>query len=393
MPPPYGLLSTGFNPKPTSAVFDDLATDQVAAIGPLWNARNFSLAGVTNSILATQLGAVWAGMANVFHQFDPRDAEGEGLDSTGAMRGVLRRPQRRSVVFCNCLMVPGSIIGQYAMVAHVVGDTTRRFRNSFAFTVPGVGLSVTVSVQFESEEFGPIDAPAGLLTVADTSLPGWITGTITNPLDAIPGDAVESDSDYRLRQEQELARGGSSTQPAIVAAVGAVADVSSVVVLANDTEATVDTIPPHSIEVVVEGGIAADIAETIFNEKAAGDGTWGSSFEVVHSPDGLDFQIQYTRPTNVPIWLRLDVRVTSEFAGGAFLAAFIADWADRAHAAGADVVPSRIAAKCFEFAGVYDVPVSFAGLSNPATSNAILPIGVRERAAFNVVRVAVTVVP
>ena len=393
MPPPYGLVSTGFSAKTANDVFDEMATDQIGAIGPLWNARRLSIIGVINSIFSAQLGIVWEGLQATYGQFDPRDAEGNALDSDGELRGVLRLPRRRSVVFCNCLMVPGTIVAQYSMIAHVVGDTTRRFRNSFPFTVPGVGVSTTVSVQFESEEYGPIEAPAGLLTVPDTAFPGWITGTITNPLDAIRGAEVESDADYRLRQEQELARGGSATQPALVAAIGAVPDVSSVVVLANDTDATVDTIPPHSFEAIVEGGTVLAVAETIFNEKAPGDGTNGSTTQVVNSPDGLAFQINFTRPTNVSVWLRLDVRVTSEFAGGAFLAAFIAGWADRIHAAGADVVPSRIAAKCFEFAGVYDVPVSFAGFSNPAVSPAILVVGVRQRADFDVTRIAVTVVP
>lgn len=388
----FGLTPTGFNPKTSAVIRDELATDQIAAIGPLWNARNLALVGVFNSIFATQMGAIWEGLAQIHGQFDPDAAEGEGLDSVGALRGTLRRPQRRSVVVCNCLMVPATTVTPGAMVAHVVGDPNRRFRNSFGFTVPGSGLvGVTVPVQFEAEEFGPIEAPATLLAIPDTTVAGWL-GSIVNPTDATLGDGVESDEAYRLRQTEDLAAGGSATQPALIAALAAVADVSSVAVLSNDTDVTVDTIPPHSMECVVSGGDPATIAQTIFNEKAPGDGTSGNQSNEVEAPDGLSHVINWTRPTLVPIWLYLNVRVTSEFPGTPALAAFLAAWANGAHAPGGDVVPSRIGAKSFEVAGVYDVTVAWAGFSALVLSSAIHPIATRERATFDASRITIVVV-
>jgi len=389
MAPPYGLLATGFNAKTSNDVFDELATDQIAAIGPLWNARNLALVGVFNSTFATQMGALWEAMAQVHKQFDPRDAEGEGLDSVGDLRGVRRRPQRRSVVFCNCLMLPGTVITPFQMVAHVIGDTNRRFRNSFGFTVPGAGMvGVVVSVQFESEEFGAIEAPATFLGIMDTVVPGLISSP-NNPQDAILGDDVESDEAYRIRQDQELAGGGSATQPAIIAALGAVPNVVTVAVLNNDTDAVVDTIPAHSMECVVEGGDPQTIGDTIFREKAPGDGTSGNQTTNVTAPDGLVHVIRWTRPINVSIWLNYVIRVTSDYPGDAAFKTFIVNWANGYHAAGMDVVPSRFTAKCFEIPGVYAVEVSEAGFSAGSLTTAIRPINTRSRAAFDVVRVTV----
>ena len=219
-----------------------------------------------------------------------------------------------------------------------------------------------------------------------TVVVGWL-GSIVNPQDAILGDGVESDEAYRIRQDQELAGGGSATQPAIIAALGALANVASVAVLNNDTDVTVDTIPAHSFEAVVEGGDPQTIANTIFREKAPGDGTSGNQTNNVTADDGWVHVIHWTRPNNVPMWMNFVVRVTSEYPGDAALKAFVVDWANLNHPPGADVVPSRLGAKCFEVPGVYDVVVAEAGFSALSLTTAIRPIGTRSRASFDVSRV------
>lgn len=387
----YGLLPSGFNPKTSDVIVDELATEQSSAIGPLWNARTLSLVGVVNTSVASQLAAVWEALAQIHKQFDRRDAEGEALDSCGALVGTLRRPRRRTVVIAQCLMIPGTTITAGQMIAHVAGDANRRFKNSFGFTVPGVGIvGVNVNVQFESIEYGAIACPATYLTFMDVVIAGWIG--VNNLADGVLGDNVESDEAYRVRQESELASAGSATQPALISALARVSGVSSVAVLNNDTDATVDTIPPHSVECVVEGGADVDLAATIFREKAPGDGTSGTSTGNVAAEDGLTHAIRWTRPVAVAIHLRLDVQVTSEYPGDAALKSYVVNWANGAHAPGADVVPSRIGAKCFEVPGVWNVVNAWAGTS-PLTSAAVVPIGTRQRAAFDVVRVTVNVIP
>ncbi len=386
----YGLTPEGFIAKTPADIFEEIASDQTRDIGPLWNARGLGLPGVVNSIVATQLGAAWSAIAQVASQFDRANAEGAALESIGDITGTRRLPKRRTVVQATCVMEPGTSVDVGQMLAHIAGHPEYRYRNSFAFIVPSTGLA-GITVQFESEEFGPIPAPATFLSFRIAPvMPEWFS--VVNPTDGVPGSLAESDADFKLRQELELANAGSATNPAMFAALSNVANVVSVAVIGNDTDAAVDTVPPHSMECVVEGGDSNDIATAIFNTKAAGDGTSGTTNVVVNAPDGLQYVVHFTRPTGLPIYLNLTVQVTSEFPGVAALKSAIAEWANRIHSAGFHVVPSRIGAKAFETPGVWNVTNATAGLSGLSTSTAVIPVGVRQRATFDPTRIAVTVV-
>lgn len=392
MPPPYGVTPTGFTPKTSEEILTDLESAQKDSIGPLWQARGLSLAGVQNSTFADALAQVWEAGAALYRQFDRVFGGGEGLNTTGGLTGTQRRPRRRTVVIARCLMVPGTAVVAGQMIAHVVGDPNRRFANSFAFTVPGTGpVGINVDIQFEALEFGPISCPATLLTLRDTAVAGWLA--VNNLADGVLGANVESDDDYRLRQEAEIAAPGSATNPAVHAAVGALAGVTAVFVLSNDTD-TIDAngVPPHAMEVVVEGGDSQEIANTIFSEKAPGDGTFGAVLQTVTAPDQLLHAINFTRPTALPIHVAISIQVTSDYPGDTALKAAIVAWANRVHAAGVDVVPSRIAAEAFSVSGVWNVPACTAGTVAPGVGT-VTAVGVRQKATFDATRIVVTVIP
>jgi len=393
MPPPYGLNSTGFNRKTSGEVLEDIAASQVAEISPLWDGKGLSGAGTINQIFASELGAVWEALESVAKQFDPRDAEGEALESVCAITGTRRQPARRTVVACECDMTGGTTVAAGQMIATVSGDPTRRFRNSFAFVVVGSG-TVTQPVQFESENTGPILAPANLLTVRATAVSGWLT--VNNPADGITGAEVEKDEALKLRRELELAQVGAATVPALTAALSALAGVTSVSVLNNDTDTTdANSVPPHSIEAVVRGGDSATIARTILSEKAAGDGTApgapGVVTQTITLADGIPRVVSFTRPSEISIYLAFFIQVTSDYPGDAALIALIVEWANSTFAPGTDVVPSRLKAKAFEVPGIWNVPFCYADTSSGPSSEPVIGMSVRQLARFDASRVTVTV--
>lgn len=394
MPPPYGLTATGFNRKTSEDIQTDLETAQKGAISPLLDTSGLSAIGQNNAIFTSQLSGVWEALEQSAKQFDPLNAEGEALDSVCALTGTLRQPARRTVVQCNCLLIPGTTVTAGQMIATIAGDPSRRFRNSFAFTVPGSGLvGVIHPVQFECEVTGPVVCPATYLSVQASVVSGWLS--IVNPLDGVTGAEVENDTDLRLRRERELSQAGSSTQPALVSALSAVDGVVSVTVLANDLDsADLNGVTPHAIEPIVRGGDDDAIALAIFQNKAAGDGTNGSTGVNVTSPDGFTYAIRFTRPTDRSIYLALHVQVTSDYPGDAALIAHIVEWAEGgAFQAGTDVVPSRVSAKCFEVPGVWNVVHVYDGFGAAPVTETVLAIAIRDIARFATGRVTVTVVP
>jgi hypothetical protein len=83
-------------------------------------------------------------------------------------------------------------------------------------------------------------------------------------------------------------------------------DVQKVNVIENDTNATVDSVPAHSIECQVVGGTDDEVAQSIFDNKASGTGTSGNTtvsildlFKNPHNikfnrPDQKDMQVRVT---------------------------------------------------------------------------------------------------
>ena len=69
--------------------------------------------------------------------------------------------------------------------------------------------------------------------------------------------------------------------------------------------------PPHSIEIIAYGGLDEEIAEAIFKRKAAGIATYGNTSVAVLSASGKTYDINFSRPTPVPIWVKIYNLVTN----------------------------------------------------------------------------------
>ena len=149
-------------------------------------------------------------------------------------------------------------------------------------TTPTEGVLPQATVGVTAQNTGPVQAPAGTLTVIETPVTGWTS--VTNPLDADPvGTNLESDIDFRIRRLEELAIAGRATTEAIKSQVLTVDDVTAVVVFENDLFVVdPDDRPPKSVDIVVEGGVIAEIAAKIFDTVAAGILTIGDHYRNSH---------------------------------------------------------------------------------------------------------------
>ena len=394
MPPPYGLTLTGFNRPTAEELLSEVETELRADISPLIDVRGLNSLAHTTRIVLAQVASAWEALESVYQQFDPLNAEGEALDSVSAITGTLRLPARRTIVQATCLLEPGMQANAGQMIAWLAGDATRRFRNSFAVAVPGSGgAGINVIVQFEAENPGPVLCPATYLTLfTPGSVPGWIG--INNLNDGVVGSNVESDSDLRLRRERELAKAGAGTQPAVLAAILSLG-VETCTVLFNDTDTInlVTGLLPHSIECIVVGGNAADIGRAILYSKGAGDGTNGNTAVMVPAPnENYVYQILYTVPTDVLIYLVIRIQVDSDYPGETALKDLITTWGNRNFRPGDDVVSSRIAGKCFEIPGIWNVLNVYIGNAPAPVFEGVFGIQLRQRARFLQTRITVMVI-
>ena len=152
---------------------------------------------------------------------------------------------------------------------------------------------------------GVIPASAQSITAIDTPVVG-VTGC-TNWAAAVTGSAIETDAALRLRRVLQLQQASTSTVGGIATSIqNNVTGVSSVAVFENTTDVTNGQgLPPHSIQVVVQGGTDADVANQIWNSKPAGIATYGSSSYVITDSSGLPHTIYFTRSTSLPIYLAI----------------------------------------------------------------------------------------
>ena len=166
--------------------------------------------------------------------------------------------------------------------------------------------SVTVIANFYTEDYGAITLPNGVLTRKVENVPGFYA--VTNLLPPIYGRARETDVELR---QSYIAKSALRSNTMIGSIVGElltnVPDVLSAAGFENPTNVKdARGLPPHSIEIIAEGGEESDIAAAILRRKAGGIQTYGN--QEVYVPDVYgeeSIRIMFSRPENIEIWLRV----------------------------------------------------------------------------------------
>jgi uncharacterized phage protein gp47/JayE len=255
--------------------------------------------------------------SNLFAQLcynarSPSTAVGSDLDSIVKMNGLARKAASFSTAPETISGVPFTLITN--------GQITDNQGNVWALpatvTIPSGG-SVLVGVTCLTP--GAIAAaPGAINTISGGATAGW-TGA-TNPSAAVPGLPVETDSQLRGRQAVSVAAPSLTRLAATLAAVAQVPGVTryapptpspsgTSTSIENPTGA-VDSFgnPPHSVSMVVEGGLDLAVATAIFQKRGIGPFTnpgtssGSTSVPVTDPASGGIMNVGFQRPTYVPIF-------------------------------------------------------------------------------------------
>jgi uncharacterized phage protein gp47/JayE len=386
----FGVTPTGFVAKPLETILAEMGADLRATIASGINLETVSPTGQILGTVAGQISKVWEVTEDVYHA-GQTSADGYSLDAVCALTGTTRSPGVPSTVTLTLNLEPGASIPADSRV-QVAGDATAVFRTRALVENLGA-TAANFSVEASAETYGPTVANTGTITVILDSVVGW--NTVTNPGDAILGSLVQDDPSLRASREEELARGGSTTIDAIRTDLLDVKDVTTAQVVENDTDATVDSIPAHSIEAIVVGGNDADVAKALWDSKPPGTGTYGTTTTVVLDDTGVAHSVSFTRPANVDIWV--DVTITgadplSYVGDDAVKAALIAYQASLP--VGSDVIRKRLEAVVFGLGGIKGVPEAdvavLIGLVDPPVLTTNIAINSRQRAVLDTARIDVS---
>lgn len=187
-------------------------------------------------------------------------------------------------------------------------------RDSFTLQVTANMTVVTLGTpaRVESLETGATTGEIGELTEIVTLVPGW--NSVNNLQAAALGRDAESDAELRARYTSGVYALGAATLPALQANLEArVEGIRTVKVFENDSDVTDgDGRPPHSIHVVARGGLDQDIAQVIFDYKAAGIDTHGAVEVEIIDSEGVSHDIHFDRPTPYYIWVDATITLLPE---------------------------------------------------------------------------------
>lgn len=380
----YGLTSTGFVEKDADTILTELADAQRADIDPALDTSAESLIGQLNGIFGAKLRELWELAGSVARARDPRNATFDTLDGVCALNAITRKAATRSTVLLTVSLTAGTTLPA-GSVAHVSGAPSNRWRTLLSIT-NSTGSTQSYGVGAESEATGPVTVAPSTITVIATPRTGWLS--VTNGSLVTLGRAVEGDPELRRRRLDELQGIGSSPVGAIRAALSKVAGVTGVVVFHNPTDLVdADGLPPHSVEAMVTGGVAADVAAALWAAHAAGIRTHGSIPITLTDDNGQSRVVRFTAPSERAIYVKAIVTRGPGYAGEAAVkAAVIALGA--LLVAGESVKVAAITCAVLDVAGVADVQVLL-GLSTAARAARNVSIGVRERAVFADARIEV----
>ena len=298
------VLDTGIEPKTLTEYQDSLRTAFRLSFGESIDVSAKSPQGQFIDNLALSMSQAddavisIAGAVSIFRAFASQ------LEGLANLLGVVKRAATYTLVNVTIGGTPSVIIPAGSRAKSDSGDLFA-LRESTQLDVFGSASAVMAAV-----EIGSIELLAGELTQILDVVPGW--ETVINPDDGTLGLEIETDVEYRQKYFIELFKNAVSVLDSITAAVSEQENVVEVLGVENDTGLPVVnqniTIDPHSIAIIVEGGLDQDIAEAIRLKKTGGTGTTGTTIvpnpphEDIHffKVDFVDAQITITTTARPP---------------------------------------------------------------------------------------------
>lgn len=304
-------------------------------------------------------------LESIYYARFPNTATGVSLDRLCPFVGIARNPATYAQHAIRFIGTAGEYVPAGFEVSTADGELIYHIYDSLL-----IGEDGTVEGVVECETVGE----AGNVSIGSID-------TIVNPdahVESIEhigvvqyGEEIETDVALRNRFNSTVSGAGSSTATAIKGAILRVPLVDGVEVVENDTDSTVNGIPPHSFECFVLSPTSQDtlVAEAIFNKKPLGIKAVGDITVDIVDESGITHTVAFSRTKQKDIYIKLSITTNIYFeANGADqIKSYIAQ-AINTLMNGEDVYLSSIYPCIYKAAGVVNV-TSLTMSTNGSTYN------------------------
>mgnify|MGYP002594975805 CR=1 FL=1 len=299
--PVFTVSATGITAPSYEEILDYFKTKAKGTFGDDINLDSDTQDGQLLAIFSSAINDLNAQAIAVFNAYNPSTAVGVALDGAVKTNGISRHEASHSSVDLTIIGQAGTVITN----GYALDSAGNRWNLPETVSIP---LSGEVVATATADSEGAISAPAGSITTIGTPTLGW--QSVTNKAAAVEGSA-ESDAELRYRQTLSTMQPTMGLWDGLVGSIQQLDGVQSVAGRHNDTGSeSSEGIPAHSIAVVVSGGAADEIAETIYKKKSQGVSTYGSTtVEYIDSLGNVN-EIAFSRPTDVAITIAITLKAT-----------------------------------------------------------------------------------
>lgn len=274
----------------------------------------------------------------VWLSFDPDLAFGNSLSRLVKINGIERSQGAYSVVNLTLTGTPLVLVPKGSIVSNANGTVT-------VYTTADARIDETgkAIVTAMPDEMGAINAAADTLTVIKSPLFGW--ASVTNGAAMIAGKIRESDQALRARRRGSVSKGNRNMTEALWAKLSDLSGVIEVSVLENATQYTDSRgLPPHSIHVVISGGVDAQIAQVIWASKTGGTEVAGTQSHIIVDEVGNEQVMKFSRPVDVVIKVAVYITPLSgySFSTASLIKKAVLDYLNDEIAIGGDIINSAL---------------------------------------------------
>lgn len=302
----WGLTDAGFRRPTYAELLDALEYKARELFGPKANLTVRSPLGIFLRIFVWMLNLLFSTLEDVYNSRFIDTAVGASLYNLGRALGLRLLGAQKAVGYLtftgeNGVEVPEGFLAETTAGMQYVTVSSGVIRDG-EVTLPATAVSS-----------GP-DSNTAEETITTITNPKLGLESVTNIKPFEGGRNTETDAEFRERYYKSVDFAGGVNIDAIIAEVyESVEAVIAVTGEENDTDfESASGLPPHSFEVVAYGGLDEEIAKAIFRRKAAGIQTFGNTTVSVLGASGQTFDISFSRPTPVKVWVRVTDLVTDQ---------------------------------------------------------------------------------
>ncbi|ALT58354.1 baseplate component [Pseudomonas phage PaSzW-1] len=240
---------------------------------------------------------------------------------------------------------------------------------------------------------GPVPQQALAIDTIVIPIAGW--DSVINPVPAIPGRLRETDDELRERFRNSKFVQATNILESLIDGLMNVEGVEDVRIIENDTDNPdpVHGVPGHSFLPIVLGGIPTEVAQSIWLNKPFGIGSVGDTEVQVVDSLGYTHRVNYQRPVEVPIEIKISVTNTGSMPENIedILRPRIVAYGTENYKIGDDVIYSRFYAPIMEIPG-FQVNSLTIAKKGQTQGMANIEIGFKEVATFAAADITVTTV-